>query len=163
MALRSSLTIDRRRIRNWTLLLLEGELDLWSAPVLRSILVDEIDDGHQSVAAEISSLHDIDALGLSLFLSAHDSAAHLGREFLVLYPAPKVLRLLKRAGLAARLPVIGSSEMFDDDPVPRLTSRESARETSGFVSVPVLHAVDLSGRTNIENDGGGYRSRRISN
>lgn len=64
------LTIDVLADRDATILLLRGELDLGSAPVLEQAL-REAEDGRGRLVVDLSELSFIDSTGIHLLLKAH--------------------------------------------------------------------------------------------
>ncbi|HET9092673.1 MAG TPA: STAS domain-containing protein [Acidimicrobiales bacterium] len=90
------LTIERVDYDDLHLVMLRGELDLLSAPQLRSCLEDAM---NSTVVVDLSGLSFIDAAGLSVLVTARRRAETDGNHVKVTNPAGLVRRVFELAGL----------------------------------------------------------------
>jgi anti-sigma B factor antagonist len=78
---------------------LDGELDLSSAPELREALVDLFNSGHHQLVVDMQGVTFVDSTGLGVLVgglkraSVHDGALH------VVCTDPDVLRIFRMTGL----------------------------------------------------------------
>jgi anti-sigma B factor antagonist len=89
------------------------DLDLATAPALRSILVDLHEADHNQIVLDMSGLDFMDSSGLGALIGGVKRARAAGGE-LVLAEAPeRILRLLRRTGVVKILPCFAKlSEAF---------------------------------------------------
>ena len=104
------------------LVLLSGELDVATAPVLREHLAEFASQGLINISVDLSALRFIDSVGLSVFVAAQKHLEHLGGSFLLLRPSPRIRKLLQVTALAPLLlakPVVVPS--IADEAAPRIS------------------------------------------
>lgn len=85
-------------------LLLCGELDLASAPVLNEVL-SSIDDGVRSLVLDLSELTFIDSSGISCLARAHQEAGPKFRHLTVCGAQGHVAHVLEMTGLDQLFPI----------------------------------------------------------
>ena len=78
---------------------LVGELDLYTAPVLHSALVDLFDSGVRSVTIDLSDLDFIDSTGLSELVVALKRHRQAGGDLVLRSPNPTTAKVLEISGL----------------------------------------------------------------
>jgi anti-anti-sigma factor len=79
----------------------EGELDLATAPQLRDRLVALSEEGQPQIILDLTRLGFIDSTGLSVLVMAHNRARVDGGSILIRNPSPSVLRILEITGLVS--------------------------------------------------------------
>ncbi|HEX7096199.1 MAG TPA: STAS domain-containing protein [Acidimicrobiales bacterium] len=84
-------------------LTLVGELDLVSAPRLRSEIGALRSDDIEEVVVDLCGLTYIDSVGIGLLVATRRRLDAEGRKFCVRNPTPQVLRLLEITGLVEYL------------------------------------------------------------
>ncbi len=82
-----------------TVVQLDGELDLATAPVLARSLNDWLAHAGSEVALDLSRLRFVDVAGARALARAADLARAAGREVVVVSPAPLVARVIRLVGL----------------------------------------------------------------
>lgn len=82
-----------------TVVEVDGELDLDSAPMLRAVLDDAVDRGVARIVVDGSRLRFCDSIGLSVLLTTHFACAARGGFLRVAAPADQLLHLLSVVGL----------------------------------------------------------------
>ena len=80
-------------------LVIEGELDLAAAPILREALVDVTEGLEGDLILDIGLLTFIDSSGLALFVAEHKRLRSLGHELVICAATPRAIRLFEIAGL----------------------------------------------------------------
>jgi anti-sigma B factor antagonist len=99
-------SVDIEADAGGTVIRLHGEVDVRTAPQLRTSLLEALASGAPRVEADFSDVSFIDACGLGVLASAVRRARHEGTELLVRNPTHSVVRLLEITGLSRVLPVV---------------------------------------------------------
>ncbi len=87
-------------------LVLEGELDLSSIPVLHQALLRLItDEAGRTVAVDLDGLHALDDAGLGVLLGAAGRARERGGDVVLVCTDPRKLERFERSGLSRALEV----------------------------------------------------------
>ena len=76
-----------------------GELDIRSAPDLRTWLTSALDDGATHVVLDLAGVHFMDSSGLGVLVGAHKRLARIGGRLTVVGVGDAVGRLLDVTGL----------------------------------------------------------------
>ena len=84
---------------------LVGELDLATAPILRTLGEQQVATGHLQVRLDLSRLGFCDVAGLRALLGAQHRLAAAGGRLVLLRPAPLLVRLAVLCGWAGELGV----------------------------------------------------------
>jgi len=95
-----------------------GELDHVSAPVLQEILLDEL-FVHRDVVLDLQGVRFIDAAGLRALVAANNAASGLECQFIVANPQPMTIRLLRLTGLFRALRIETSEPDQNGDDTKR--------------------------------------------
>ncbi len=102
-ATRSELDEDRCR------LVLQGELDLASAPLLEAELREAEHSGVTHVELDLSGLDFIDSTGLNLIIRAHQAAQSNGHTFSLRGQNPQAQRLFELTGTLDHFTFVGQT------------------------------------------------------
>jgi anti-anti-sigma factor len=98
------LTIETSTTGATTTLLVTGDLDPASAPILDDALETALArDGVDEIVVDAAGLTFVDSSGLSALVNARTDAAEAGVRFVVENPTPLCTRLLEATGLAELL------------------------------------------------------------
>jgi anti-sigma B factor antagonist len=100
--------LRERRAEAGTVLTVEGELDLLTAPKLAARLNGLMRTGTGDVVLDLRSALFLDSLGLSLILNAHRRFEGRGRRLRVLCEDGPVRRVIEMARLEETLGVVSS-------------------------------------------------------
>lgn len=103
------LRIDVRREPDRVVLVLHGELDLASAPLLQSEIEQSAKESEQTVL-DMRDLEFIDSTGLRIVLSAHQQAREQGRELALTHVQKQVKRLLSITRVDEHLRIIDAAD-----------------------------------------------------
>jgi anti-anti-sigma factor len=103
-----SVTVAERSEHGLTVVGVEGELDMDTAPALRSVLVDLVDRGVTRIVLDTERVRFCDSIGLSTLLMTHRACTDAGGFFRLAAPPPFLLRVLAAVGLATYLPTYRS-------------------------------------------------------
>lgn len=89
---------------------LSGELDLFTAPVLRDVLLRLTDNGRHFLAIEMSGLRFLDSSGLGVLVGATKRAAAGGGGLCLVAAPERMLKTLRITGLLRVMPTFPSLE-----------------------------------------------------
>ncbi len=78
---------------------IRGEIDLYTAPQLRSELVDALDDGAHRLIVDMSRVEFCDSTGMSVLLSAMTRSREKGGDLVLAAPNAAVTKILEVTGL----------------------------------------------------------------
>ena len=96
-----------------TVVEVNGELDLFSAPLLRDALTRLSDDGQHYLVAELSGLKFLDSSGLGVLVGATKRATAGGGALCVAGASDRVVKVLRITGLMRVMPAFpGLQEAF---------------------------------------------------
>ena len=73
---------------------LEGRLDVSTAPDIRLVLHRAVDNGTGDLVLDLARLDVLDASGLGVIIGAHRRAVRAGRQLVLRNVSPTVMRLL---------------------------------------------------------------------
>jgi anti-sigma B factor antagonist len=102
---RPAMTVSRRRVGHRTVLAVTGEVDLATAPELRSAVDTALASGAQELWLDLSATAFMDSSGLHVLLDAHRRIRGLRRRLAIVCPGGPVRRLFEIAGVADALPL----------------------------------------------------------
>jgi anti-sigma B factor antagonist len=83
---------------------LDGEIDIATAPAIRRFLMAAISGGDVHLAVDLSGVAFIDAAGVGVLVAAANRAQEAGGSLSLLAPSPQVRRILDVLHLDAILP-----------------------------------------------------------
>ncbi|WP_427167258.1 STAS domain-containing protein [Streptomyces sp. C1-1] len=92
------LTIHRRDRRNRALLTLAGEIDLESAPLVRTALERCLHDGIRTVDVDLTPVTFCDCSGLNVLLDAAQKTADAGGTLRLHHPPPTLVLIIALTG-----------------------------------------------------------------
>jgi anti-sigma B factor antagonist len=78
-----------------TIVAVEGEIHVSTAPEFSAMLGATVDDGHTSLVLDLTGVMFIDSTGLSVLLNALRQVTHAGGQMAVVCSNPTVLRLFE--------------------------------------------------------------------
>lgn len=83
----------------WTVVYLQGEVDLASAPQLRRGMYELIDNGNQRIAIDLSGVEFMDSTGLGVLIGALKRVRESGGSLVLGGIRPAVSRVFEITGL----------------------------------------------------------------
>ena len=102
------------------------EIDITSAPDLRSALVDAAAHGHGTLVVDMTRTQFCDSSGLHTLLAAHRRAQAEGGELLLVISASPVLRIFAVTGIDRMIPSFTTLDQAHRANVRRRVKRPSA-------------------------------------
>jgi anti-sigma B factor antagonist len=103
-----TLNLTHRRDGDASVLTVAGEVDIATAPQLRSAIDEILDDGAGALWIDLCRTTFMDSSGLQVLFASHARTEKSGRRLAIVCPPGPVRRLLEITGSAQRLP------LFDD-------------------------------------------------
>ncbi|GAB3497378.1 anti-sigma factor antagonist BldG [Nocardiopsis coralliicola] len=85
-----------------------GEIDLYTAPQLRTALIGALDDGADRLAVDMARVEFCDSTGMSVLLSAMKRAREKEGDLVLVAPRPAVMKILEITGLDAVFTILDS-------------------------------------------------------
>jgi anti-sigma B factor antagonist len=76
-----------------------GEVDVYSAPMLRKCLHESMDDEHRELIVDLTNIAFIDSTGLGVLVAGQNRAGELGGRLSVVCAEERVLKLFRITGL----------------------------------------------------------------
>jgi anti-sigma B factor antagonist len=110
MGATEQLQVEQREESDRVVLRLEGELDMASAPLLRSAVEHANVEGRQMLVLDCEKLRFIDSTGLRVVLWASELCRERGLDFALTPGSAQVQRLLSISGAGDHLRVIASPD-----------------------------------------------------
>ena len=98
--LEEPLTVEVASQGDEVVLVLIGELDPHTAPILRSSVDDALSDATTTLVLDVAGLQFIDSSGLRVIISAHKTMDKRGGRLVLRAPTDNTRRLLEITGLA---------------------------------------------------------------
>jgi anti-sigma B factor antagonist len=99
---------------DWTVLRVQGEIDLSNASVLRRRIMDEIRRGHLSIAVDLSELDFLDASGLAVLIAGRRMTEEVSGSLTLITPSPQVRKVLQVSGLDKVFAMSGTPNLVND-------------------------------------------------
>jgi anti-sigma B factor antagonist len=84
---------------DYAMLTVEGEVDVYTAPVLREKLVGMIDRGPRRIIVNLEAVEFLDSTGLGVLVAALNRARRLDRDLEVICSHRRILRVFEITGL----------------------------------------------------------------
>jgi anti-sigma B factor antagonist len=94
----------------WKIVVVEGEIDLSTAPALRQMLTAEADGGAHHVAVDLRSVGFMDSMGLGVLIGARRRLTEGGGDLALVCVGGPVRRVLDVSGLADIFTIVASDE-----------------------------------------------------
>ena len=147
------MAVDQLLVDQRTLVVsLGGDLDLWSAPQLKSVLYDALAAGQTRLVLDLGRVGFMDSTALGVMVGVHRRFS--GEERMAIAAAgPPVLRVLELSGLATGLPVFATREDAlsyvsetetppDDQAAPPLTADAALMLGIASTAMPFAQSVE---------------------
>ncbi|MGH2773361.1 MAG: STAS domain-containing protein [Actinomycetota bacterium] len=104
------LRIVSRSFGEWTVLDVGGEVDINSAPELKSAVCDAVDGAAINVALDLTEVNFMDSTGLAALVAGVKTCRERGGAMALVRPNRQIRRILSITGLWKILPTIESTE-----------------------------------------------------
>ena len=104
------LSLERITVSGRTVLVVAGEVDVYSAPTLRDRLADLIESGDPTVIVDLSGVDFLDSTGLGALVASLKLAEERGGQLPLVCSADRILRLFRITGLDSVFTIHPSAE-----------------------------------------------------
>lgn len=90
---------------DWTTIVLDGEVDMASAPQLEQAIAEQLAAGAARLMVDLSEVTFMDSTGLTVLFRAHEDAVKAGAEFVVVCGPGSVRRVIEVSGVGGVVPI----------------------------------------------------------
>jgi anti-sigma B factor antagonist len=94
-----SLLLETREAGDWTVVDVKGEVDLYTAPRLKSLLTDLTAGGRSNIAVDFGGVEFMDSTGLGVLISGLKRCREAGGSLALVAPTEPVRKILTITGL----------------------------------------------------------------
>lgn len=116
------LQLETENLAQWSVLRVSGDVDLFSAPQLRSAVYEMIESGQSQIGIDLSRVAFLDSTGLGVLVGALKRVKEQNGSMVLLSPQKSVRRVLNVTGLDRIFTV---EDQLDEDGVARKVGAES--------------------------------------
>jgi anti-sigma B factor antagonist len=102
--------VDTRSVGDWTVIDVEGEVDVFTAPKLREVIIGLLDDGKDRLIVNLENVAFMDSTGLGVLVGGLKRVKERNGELSIAGAQGTVLRVLNVTGLHAVFPMKDSVE-----------------------------------------------------
>lgn len=93
------LEITPRMAGNILILHLEGELDTYNCGQLRSVVVEQVEQGHNQIIVDMTAVEYIDSTGLGSLVGGLKRVSERGGSMRIICDNPQILKVFEITGL----------------------------------------------------------------
>ena len=100
------LDVEAIRENNASVIALRGEIDVYTAPLLRQKIVDLVDEGALNIVVDMERVDFLDSTGLSLLINVDRRLRSEGRRLTVVSGTGAPHRILEISGLGSHIEIV---------------------------------------------------------
>jgi anti-sigma B factor antagonist len=97
-------------ISDFSLIGLSGEVDVYSAPILRETIKGLVEDGKYRIVVDLEKVAFLDSTGLGVLVGGLKRVKHHNGELGIICNQEKILRIFRITGLTKVFPIYRSRE-----------------------------------------------------
>ena len=94
-----TLDIERKRLDQRTLITVQGDVDLYASPELRTAILDALRKDEGGAAVDLSGVSYMDSSGVATLVEGLRSARDHDKKFTLVAPSEAVMKVLRLAKL----------------------------------------------------------------
>ncbi|MBC7247425.1 MAG: STAS domain-containing protein [Actinobacteria bacterium] len=106
----SELDVTLENLGDLALIVLSGEVDVYSAPKLRNVIRDLVDEGKYRVVVDLEKVAFMDSTGLGVLVGGLKRVKHHQGELGIICNQERILRIFRITGLTKVFPIYRSRE-----------------------------------------------------
>jgi anti-sigma B factor antagonist len=110
--------LDSRTECGWTVIDVRGDLDVYTSPTLRHLILDCINRGDSRIVVDLEHVDFLDSAGASVMVSALRQATNRNGTLALVQPGDQARRMLRLTDLDKVLPTFTSVEDAVNEGVP---------------------------------------------
>jgi anti-sigma B factor antagonist len=102
------LSVATVAVGSWSVVVVLGELDMATAPMLRAELRRLVTSGAMAIAVDLDGVGFCDSIGLGVLVGARRRAMEAGGRFVLMTESPRLVKLLGITGLSTIVTVVAN-------------------------------------------------------
>ncbi len=106
----AELDVTLEELGGYSLIGLSGEVDVYSAPKLREVIKDLVDEGKYSLVVDLGKVAFLDSTGLGVLVGGLKRVKHHDGELGIICGQEKILRIFRITGLTKVFPIYRSRD-----------------------------------------------------
>ncbi|OFW56305.1 MAG: anti-sigma B factor antagonist [Actinobacteria bacterium RBG_19FT_COMBO_54_7] len=106
----AGLDIATEDIHNFSLVVLSGEVDVYSAPKLRETIKNLVDQGKNNIVVDLEKVDFLDSTGLGVLVGGLKRVKQNNGELGIICNQEKILRIFRITGLTKVFPIYASRQ-----------------------------------------------------
>lgn len=106
----AELDVAIEEVGDFSLILLSGEVDVYSAPKLREVIRDLVDEGKYNIVVDLEKVAFLDSTGLGVLVGGLKRVKPHEGELGIICNQEKILRIFRITGLTKVFPIYRSRE-----------------------------------------------------
>jgi anti-sigma B factor antagonist len=99
------LKIDSVKVNDYTVIRLEGEVDVYSAPLLREEIIKQVERGEYKLVVDLEKVNFLDSTGLGVLVGGLKRVKPNDGELGIICNQDKILRIFRITGLDKIFPI----------------------------------------------------------
>src|SRR5947208_10948470 len=112
------LDVEAIREKDVSVIALRGEIDVYTAPLLRQKIVDLVDAGSLNIVVDMEKVDFLDSTGLGVLVEGLKRVRTRNGNLSIVVTQDKILKIFDITGLNKAFPIHGSLEDALKEPVP---------------------------------------------
>jgi anti-sigma B factor antagonist len=106
---------------DWTVVRVNGEVDIATAPRLREQLIELVADGHHRLVLDLDGVEFLDSTGLGVIVGALKRARSQGGDLRLVCTRPRLTKVFRLTALDRAMPLSATTEEAISAPPPAPT------------------------------------------
>ena len=111
------LDVEATRVKDVNVIALRGEIDVYTAPLLRQKIVDLVDEGALNIVVDMEKVDFLDSTGLGVLVEGLKRVRTRGGDLSIVVTQDKILKIFDITGLNKAFPIYGSRDQAVEETV----------------------------------------------